>query len=640
MGRRARFIVSLIPLLVALTPVVFAGLITIENDVIIAGRLGINTYYPQYPLEVHGNAYIAGYLNAHELRENGVPLENIYAKIAWIQENFYNKSKVDQLILGNVSELKAWIGVSYYDKDKVDQLIIGNFTELQNWVKINYYNASKVDELIIGNKTEIEAWVQENFASINHNHDDRYYTKTQVDQFILGNKTEVMDWIQANYYDRSKVDQLILGNKTEIEDWVQANYYTKSEIDSMLQNYYTKDVIDSWNLIKNYVLQQDLNANGHNVFNGLWFQAVNVSADYFTITENKEATGWYLDYFPDNGRVALVIKNYGEVINVNPNRWVNVSGWLKVEPMSGTLTSYPPGWTMGLWTFDVYAEGTVATGKNGEVRAKMDSEGNAYFLGKVAIGTTSLDAQLTVANDLKIYNPEDARYIRFFFGALNDMEFNGAALVIHPTWSRYDPSAVLYLSGDPNNFRVGIGTDAPAHKLDVNGDAKVRGHIYAEYFRLTEGYCWGSVTGSCSGWEIDYYPEGSMVFRYTNDSGQTFTDMMKIYPFGVAMPFIFDKTMISRLEKIETFGKTVNGWTTVLDADYHGVVAVIFHNPWGAIDYVRVTIDGVTSTIPIDGHTTAEVPLPLVFVVDKHIKVELYSATSVNVYYTVMWIRG
>ena len=35
----------------------------------------------------------------------------------------------------------------------------------------------------------------------------------------------------------------------------------------MLQNYYDKNTIDSWNLIKNYKLEQDLNANNHNIVN-------------------------------------------------------------------------------------------------------------------------------------------------------------------------------------------------------------------------------------------------------------------------------------------------------------------------------------------------------------------------------------
>ncbi len=479
----------------------------IEDTIYTGFKVGIGTDNPKAELHVVGDAIVTGALRAGEIIEGGTPISSKYASYAYIHAHYYNKSLVDKIVLGNVTALKAWIGVSYYDKDKIDALILGNVTELRNWV----------NSVVLGNRSEIERWVSTNFAPINHSHDDRYYTKPQVDALILGNYSDLKNWVLINYYNKTKADQHILGNVSDVKAWVQSNYYDKA-------------TIDSWNLIKNYVLQQNLDANGHSIVN----------------------------------------------------------------------------------------------------------------VGSLGIGTTNPRAKLEVVGDVMLSNP-DGRYIRFFFGTLNDIEFNSTALIIHPMWKPgvgYNPSGLVFFGGDPDYIKVGIGTDAPAYRLDVAGDARISGALHAEYFRLTEGYCWGSVTGSCSGWEIDYYPEGSMVFRYTNDSGQTFTDMMKIYPFGVAMPFIFDKTMISRLEKIETFGKTVNGWTTVLDTDYHGVVAIIFHNPWGAIDYVRVTIDGVTSTIPIDGHTTAEVPLPLVFVVDKHIKVELYSATSVNVYYTVMWVKG
>ncbi len=86
-----------------------------------------------------------------------------------------------------------------------------------------------------------------------------YYNKSEVDSILTNyyNKSEV-DIILSNYYNKSEVynktetDNLLTNLNNSVKGWVQTNYYDKV-------------TIDSWNLIKNYVLQQDLNANGFEI---------------------------------------------------------------------------------------------------------------------------------------------------------------------------------------------------------------------------------------------------------------------------------------------------------------------------------------------------------------------------------------
>ncbi len=185
------------------------------------------------------------------------------------------------------------------------------------------------------------------------------------------------------------------------------------------------------------------------------------------ITEEGDETSpkWHLDYVPDNGRLALVYD------------------------ASGTSTEL----------------------------AAITSSGN------VGIGTSNPQARLEVIGDLKLTNPSDSnRYIHFFFGSLNDMEYNGTALIIHPAWANgYDPSSLVYLSGNVQDFKVGIGTDNPEYKLDVAGDIRARGEsVFADYFKLTE-------QGVPTGWLLDYFPDNRRIGFIVNG-----TEVVSLLPNG------------------------------------------------------------------------------------------------------------
>ncbi len=120
---------------------------------------------------------------------------------------------------------------------------------------------------------------------------------------------------------------------------------------------------------------------------------------------------------------------------------------------------------------------------------------------RIGIATDKPKATLDVNGTFRVTGPS-GRYFRLFFGALNDFEYNGSALVVHPAWgsSGYNPSAVLYLSDSVNDFKVGIGTDNPQYKLDVAGDIRAVGSaVLADYFRFTEA-------GNPTNFEFDYFP--------------------------------------------------------------------------------------------------------------------------------------
>ena len=71
----------------------------------------------------------------------------------------------------------------------------------------------------------------------------------------------------------------------------------------------------------------------------------------------------------------------------------------------GRLSSYPGGWGMGIHTYDIYAEGLVAAGKNGNVNAYISSVGDAVFGGNVGIGTTNPLERLDVSGSIVIRGP-------------------------------------------------------------------------------------------------------------------------------------------------------------------------------------------------------------------------------------------
>ncbi|NPA97510.1 MAG: DUF2341 domain-containing protein [Crenarchaeota archaeon] len=120
----------------------------------------------------------------------------------------------------------------------------------------------------------------------------------------------------------------------------------------------------------------------------------------------------------------------------------------------------------------------------------------------VGIGTTSPRAKLEVVGSLMVSNPSNPRrFFLMYFGSLNDFAFNGSPMIIHPAWSSgYNPSGLIYISNSSAYIKVGIGTDSPQYRLDVNGPIRaIASTVLADYFRFTEG-------GKPTNFLWDYFP--------------------------------------------------------------------------------------------------------------------------------------
>ncbi|MEK2645806.1 tail fiber domain-containing protein [Bdellovibrio sp. BCCA] len=97
---------------------------------------------------------------------------------------------------------------------------------------------------------------------------------------------------------------------------------------------------------------------------------------------------------------------------------------LTVTPPGAGLTSMPGGWGGGIHTWDIYAEGTVAVGKNGVQAASMASSGNITATGCVSYngGTSG-----TCASDIRL-----KKDIRNFSLGLNEV------LGVRPVYYKYN----------------------------------------------------------------------------------------------------------------------------------------------------------------------------------------------------------
>ncbi len=475
-----------------------------------------------------------------------------------------SKSYVDTNVLGNKSEVITYIDNAVTElKNEFDE----NFSKFVNLL-MSYLNTSfadlrkYVDTNVEGNVSKLASMIAE-----------LYYNKTLVDQLILGNVSEVMSWAEKEFYPRQSVDSLILGNVSALRLWVEQNFYNKS-------------VVDSWDLIKYYTLEKDLNANGHAILN----------------------------------------------------------------------------------------------------------------VSELGIGTASPRANLEVVGTLMVCTPS-GRYFKMFFGADNDLEFNGSAMIIHPAWSSYNPSGLVYFSNNPSYIKVGIGTDNPQYRLDVAGDIRAIGAsvladyfsiteggkptgwhfdyfpdnarvsilanntpvmswlpngyvgigttnpqymldvagsiranaVYTDYLRLTEGGRWGSISSTSSGWEIDYYPDGSMVFRYTNDNGATYHEVAKIYPYGLATHYAINKDFLSKLSGIRIYSVLTSdgSTTTILNISWHGVVIVSITTDWADFDSMTIYLDGASKTIPISVSSYYYyATITLTFVVDNSLAISLHNVLN------------
>lgn len=82
-------------------------------------------------------------------------------------------------------------------------------------------------------------------------------------------------------------------------------------------------------------------------------------------------------HFHTNGAERMMIKQDGKVGIGTAGPTTN----LTVRPAAAALSSMPSGWGGGIHTWDLYANGTVGAGKNGNVAAYMSSNGQIYAAG-------------------------------------------------------------------------------------------------------------------------------------------------------------------------------------------------------------------------------------------------------------------
>ena len=150
---------------------------------------------------------------------------------------------------------------------------------------------------------------------------------------------------------------------------------------------------------------------GHSVM-ALWFTSEDVTAGvlYRNAVPGKPELNRMNTSIDMNGQnlnnANVVQAATGNIQTINATT-ANVSGSLKAYRI-GTMgydpnNGYPPGWGGGIHTWDVYAEGTVAAGQNGNVAASLNKDGivkaNVVDLTKIVTPGTSCPVNGRVARD-------------------------------------------------------------------------------------------------------------------------------------------------------------------------------------------------------------------------------------------------
>ena len=90
---------------------------------------------------------------------------------------------------------------------------------------------------------------------------------------------------------------------------------------------------------------------------------------------------------------------------------------------NNVIGGIPGGWGGGIHTFDLYVNGSVGAGTNGNLSAWMNSSGGAYFAGNVGIGTASpgdkLEVRGTSTGTIRVSGTASNNYagVEYFEGA-------------------------------------------------------------------------------------------------------------------------------------------------------------------------------------------------------------------------------
>jgi len=203
--------------------------------------------------------------------------------------------EVEAYLAANVSSLAKWIATSFYNRSQINAIVLGNFSRALNITS---------------------TWILGNFSEL----------KSYADREILANVSAALakaaSWISGNFSAlKSYADRNIAGNYTALKSWVETNYYNKT-------------TIDSWNLIKYYTLQQNLNGNGYNITNLGYLEAQVLEAvkslSIGSLTLSSSSTGFSESFAGRTVATYLATNNsihLSSSLVIEEPYNISVSGW-------------------------------------------------------------------------------------------------------------------------------------------------------------------------------------------------------------------------------------------------------------------------------------------------------------------------